>query len=135
MNKQGTGMYSSRLKEITAVLRKHGITGGITPVKLRLILEDLGPTFIKIGQIMSMHSDILPKEYCEELTRLRAEVTPMSFDEVTEILEKSDGIPWQKVFLHIEEKPLGSASIAQVHKAVLKSGKDVVVKIQRQGIY
>ncbi|MCU6748246.1 MULTISPECIES: ABC1 kinase family protein [Lachnospiraceae] len=135
MNKQGTGMYSSRLKEITAVLRKHGITGGITPVKLRLILEDLGPTFIKIGQIMSMHSDILPKEYCEELTRLRAEVTPMSFDEVTEILEKSYGIPWQKVFLHIEEKPLGSASIAQVHKAVLKSGKDVVVKIQRQGIY
>ena len=52
----------SRLKEITAVLRKHELTRGITPEKLRLILEDLGPTFIKIGQIMSLHSDVLPKK-------------------------------------------------------------------------
>ena len=60
----------SRLKEITAVLRKHELTRGITPEKLRLILEDLGPTFIKIGQIMSLHSDVLPKKYCDELMKL-----------------------------------------------------------------
>ena len=57
--------YGSRLREMTAVLRKHGITGGLTPEKLRLILEDLGPTYIKLGQIMSLHSDILPKSYCD----------------------------------------------------------------------
>lgn len=135
MSRKEPGEYKSRLREITAVLRKHGITRGITPEKLRLILEDLGPTFIKIGQIMSMHSDILPKAYCDELTRLRTEVSPMPFTEVTEVLEKSYGVPWQKIFLHIEEKPLGSASIAQVHRAVLKSGDEVVVKVQRQGIY
>ncbi|MBC5690195.1 AarF/ABC1/UbiB kinase family protein [Mediterraneibacter sp. NSJ-55] len=135
MSKKEPGMYSLRLKEITGVLRKHEITKGITPEKLRLILEDLGPTFIKIGQIMSMHSDILPKAYCEELTRLRTEVSPMPFEEVAEILEKSYGVPWQKIFSCIEERPLGSASIAQAHKAVLKSGRDVVVKVQRQGIY
>ena len=63
----------SRLKEITAVLRKHELTRGITPEKLRLILEDLGPTFIKIGQIMSLHSDVLPKKYCDELMKLRSD--------------------------------------------------------------
>ena len=71
MNKQESSEYKSRLREMTAVLHKHGITRGVTPEKLRLILEDLGPTYIKIGQIMSMHSDILPKRYCEELWILR----------------------------------------------------------------
>ena len=65
MNKQDSPEYKGRLREMTAVLRKHGITRGVTPEKLRLILEDLGPTYIKLGQIMSMHSDILPKRYCE----------------------------------------------------------------------
>ena len=65
--------YNSRLREITAVLRKHNITRGVTPKKLRMIIEDLGPTFIKLGQIMSMHSDILPKRYCDELMKLRSD--------------------------------------------------------------
>ena len=76
MSKPESKAYGSRLKEITEVLHKHGITRGVTPEKLRLILEDLGPTFIKLGQIMSMHSDILPKRYCDELMRLRSEVNP-----------------------------------------------------------
>ncbi len=135
MSKQESSEYKSRLREMTAVLHKHGITRGVTPEKLRLILEDLGPTYIKIGQIMSMHSDILPKRYCEELMRLRSEVAPMPFEEVEEILQDSYGMDWREIFQSIEETPLGSASIAQAHKAVLKDGRPVVMKIQRRGIY
>ena len=62
--------YGERLREITAVLKKHAITRGVSPEKLRLILEDLGPTYIKLGQIMSLRSDILPKRYCDELMKL-----------------------------------------------------------------
>ena len=127
--------YNSRLREITAVLRKHNITRGVTPKKLRAILEDLGPTFIKLGQIMSMHSDILPKRYCDELMLLRSDVTPMPFEEVISVIEGSYGRSWKRVFSSIEEKPQGSASIAQVHRAVLRSGEEVVVKVQRKGIY
>ena len=135
MNKQESPEYKGRLREMTAVLRKHGITRGVTPEKLRLILEDLGPTYIKLGQIMSMHSDILPKRYCEELMRLRSEVAPMPFSEVAEVLQESYGMEWSEIFQSIEENPLGSASIAQVHRAVLKDGSHVVMKVQRKGIY
>ena len=62
MSKKESGEYKSRLREMVDILRKYEITRGLTPEKLRLILEDLGPTYIKIGQIMSMHSDILPKK-------------------------------------------------------------------------
>lgn len=130
-----SGRYGSRLKEMTAVLKKHGITRGVTPEKLRLILEDLGPTYIKLGQIMSLHSDILPKKYCEELIHLHSEVTAMPFEQVKEVIEEAYGFGWDEVFADIEEEPLGSASIAQVHRAVLKSGEQVVVKVQRKGIY
>ena len=126
---------NSRRREITAVLRKHNITRGVTPKKLRLIIEDLGPTFIKLGQIMSMHSDVLPKRYCDELMKLRSDVTPMPFEEVIEVIEESYGRSWKRVFSEIEEEPQGSASIAQVHRAVLKNGDEVVVKVQRRGIY
>lgn len=135
MSRQETQEYRTRLKEMTGVLKKHGITRGVTPEKLRLILEDLGPTFIKLGQIMSMHSDILPKRYCDELMRLRSEVAPMSFSEVEEVLESAYGCPWSEIFTAIDDTPLGSASIAQVHKAVLKNSASVVVKVQRRGIY
>ena len=131
----GTESYKDRLKEITAVLHRHAITRGVSPEKLRLILEDLGPTFIKLGQIMSLRSDILPKRYCDELMKLCSEVEPMPFSEVEEVLEGAFGCPWQEEFQEIRQKPLGSASIAQVHRAVLKTGEDVVVKVQRKGIY
>lgn len=135
MSKREPIEYNSRLKEITAVLRKHNITRGVTPKKLRLIIEDLGPTFIKLGQIMSMHSDILPKRYCDELMKLRSEVTPMPFEEVVEVIEESYGRSWKRVFSEIDPIPQGSASIAQVHRAVLRTGEEVVVKVQRKGIY
>ena len=91
MSKGESKEYRTRLKEITSVLHKYGITRGITPQKLRMILEDLGPTYIKIGQIMSLHSDILSKRYCDELMCLRSEVTPMEFPEVKEVIEARGG--------------------------------------------
>ena len=135
MKMQKSKEYRNRLTEITGVLHKHGITRGVTPEKLRLILEDLGPTFIKLGQIMSMHSDILPKRYCDELMKLRSEVAPMAFSEVEEVLMEAYGCPWEEIFEQIDPTPLGSASIAQVHRAVLKDGSTVVMKVQRKGIY
>ena len=135
MSKGESKEYRTRLKEITSVLHKYGITRGITPQKLRMILEDLGPTYIKIGQIMSLHSDILPKRYCDELMCLRSEVTPMEFSEVKEVIERAYGCPWNEIFAFISDTPLGSASIAQVHRAELLSGEQVVIKVQRTGIY
>ncbi len=135
MSKQTSSEYGTRLKEMTLVLKKHNIARGVSPEKLRLILEDLGPTYIKLGQIMSMHSDILPKRYCDELMRLRSEVSPMPFEQVKEVIESAYMCPVMEVFREIDETPLGSASIAQVHKAVLMTGEKVVAKVQRKGIY
>ena len=131
---------SERFREIRAVLAKNKITRGISPEKLRIILEELGPTFIKLGQIMSMHSDILPGAYCDELTKLNYDVPPMPFSEVIEVIEESYGCPYTDIFEWIDEKTLGSASIAQVHRATLKNTdeneeKDVIIKAQRKGVY
>ena len=125
----------SRLKEMTAVLKKYKLTHGLTPEKFRLILQELGPTYIKLGQIMSLHSDILPKEYCEELMKLCSDVKPMPFEQVEAVIDASFGYSWKDVFASIDKKPLGAASIAQVHRATLKTGEQVVVKVQRKGIH
>jgi ubiquinone biosynthesis protein len=111
--------YAGRLREITHVLHVHEVSRGVSPEKLRLILEDLGPTYIKLGQLMSMRSDILPQAYCDELMKLQSDVPAMPFDEVCRVIEDSYGRPVGEVFASIEETPLGSASIAQVHRAVL----------------
>lgn len=125
-----------RLMEIVDVVRKHDIVhGGMTPDKMCAIIEELGPTFIKLGQILSMRSDILPKEYCEALTRLRSSVAPMPYSQVASIVEGSYGRPISEVFQSFDEQALGSASIAQVHAAVLQTGEQVVVKVQREGIH
>lgn len=124
-----------RLREITSVLHRYHITRGVTPEKLRLILEDLGPTYVKLGQIMSLHSDILPKAYCEELMKLTSDVKPMPFDEVESVLNESYGKDWHQIFSSIEKEPIGSASIAQVHRATLQDGSDVIIKVRRRGIY
>ena len=120
--------------EILAILTRHELVKGLTPQKLRLILEDMGPTFIKLGQIMSMRSDLIPKKYCAELSLLRSDVAPTPFDMVTVVVESSSGAPLPTLFTHFWETPLGSASIAQAHRAVLLDGQHVVAKVQRPGI-
>ena len=131
---QEPGKNQGRFGEILRVLRKHHVTKGIDPVKLCLILEDLGPTYVKLGQMMSMRSDILPERYCKDLARLRTNVKPMSFDMILEVLDQLLPTAKEKIFAEIDPEPLGSASIAQVHRAVLKNGGNVVLKIQRPGI-
>ena len=124
-----------RLAEIVKILRKYNVLSGMTPEKLRMLLEELGPTFIKFGQVLSMQSEILPHEYCEELGKLKSNVAPMDFDIVKSILEEEYGEPVDEIFSSIGHQPLGSASIAQVHLATLIGGDEVVVKVQRPGIY
>ncbi len=124
-----------RLKEMVAVLRKYDVVRGMTPEKLRHILEDLGPTFVKLGQVMSMRPDFLPQEYCDEFMKLQNGAKPLPFSTIIEVIEQEYSRRWNKVFSSIDEEVLGSASIAQVHRAVLTTGERVVVKVQRPGIY
>lgn len=126
----------SRLRTLIGVLRKRDVIHGMTPNKLRMVLEDMGPTYIKLGQIMSMRSDILPESYCNELQELRAQVSPVEFRVVKKMMENEWGRPISKLFEQMDETPLGSASIAQVYRATLKGdGRAVVVKVQRPGIF
>lgn len=124
-----------RLREITRVLIRHKVQSGLDPVKVRKIAEDLGPTFVKIGQILSMRDDMIPYAYCEELKKLRLNVQYMPFKTVVEQVEKATGKKINEIFKSVDEKPLGSASIGQVHRAVLLDGKDVVFKVMRPRIY
>lgn len=124
----------ARLFQIIDTIKKHDIISGITPVKLRELFSDLGPTYIKIGQILSNRPDIVPKEYIDELSKLRSDVLPMSYQEILDILKDEYDKNLFQIFLSIDRNPLGSASIAQVHKAVLKNGKKVVIKVQRRNI-
>lgn len=124
-----------RLQEIITVIKECQLLKDLSPSNLRLAIEALGPTFIKMGQILSSRDDILPKEYCDELKKLRSQVKPMPFIVVKGILSDEFNGMTDAIFESIEEKPIGSASIAQVHKAVLKTGEQVVVKVQRENIY
>lgn len=125
----------SRLSEMLEVLKRNDIAHGVTPEKLRAILEELGPTFIKFGQILSMRPDLIPQTYCQELSHLRSEVTPLSFSQVQKVIQREYGVKSiREIFLSFDHEPIGSASIAQVHRAALRGGKQVVVKVQRPGI-
>ena len=122
-----------RLKEIIKVLNENNITEGMNPKKLCKILEELGPTFIKIGQILSTRIDLLPEDYIQELSKLRSKVLPLDFNIIKQILIDSYG-NIDEYFKSIDEVPIGSASIAQVHVAYLKSGEKVVIKIKRPNV-
>lgn len=125
---------AERLKEIIAVFHKYHFPNQINPSSLRLALEELGPTFIKMGQIMASREDLIPKEYCMELANLRSSVKPMPFEIVKAIIEEEFDVSIEEVFSEFDEHPIGSASIAEVHKAKLITGEVVAVKVQRKNI-
>ncbi len=104
------------------------------PRRLRRALEDLGPTFIKFGQILSTRSDIMPPRYLEELSFLQDKVPPVPWDQARQVVETELGAPVEDLFAQVDPVPIASASLAQVHVARLVGGEEVVVKIQRPNI-
>lgn len=104
------------------------------PERMRLALEELGPTFIKLGQFLSTRADIIPPNYIEEFAKLQDCVPPFSFEEVAVEIRRELGGDIIDLFSSFESESIAAASIAQVHRATLKSGEDVVVKIRRPGI-
>lgn len=102
--------------------------------RLRLAFEELGPTYIKLGQALSTRPDLIPSDFIHELSKLQDNVPPFPFIEVKNIIESEFDLPLGKLFTFFDEKPLASASIGQVHKARLENGDDVAVKIQRPKI-
>lgn len=97
-------------------------------------LEKMGPTYIKLGQLLSTRPDILPPAYMEALTRLQDKVEPFPFEEVEKIISTELGVRISRAFQQIDPKPLAAASIGQVHKAILRDGRQVAIKVQRPGI-
>jgi ubiquinone biosynthesis protein len=104
------------------------------PQRVRLALEELGPTYIKLGQVLSTRPDLIPVEFIAELSKLQDNVPPFPFSEAETIIQRELGAPSCEVYDHIEIQPAASASIGQVHRARLKNGELAAVKIQRPGI-
>ncbi|MFH1097139.1 MAG: 2-polyprenylphenol 6-hydroxylase [Candidatus Desantisbacteria bacterium] len=104
------------------------------PERLRMAMEELGPTFIKFGQILSTRPDIVPAEYIKEFEKLQDDIHPFPFEDVRAIIKKELHLEIEDLFKEFSEQPIAAASIAQVHRAVLPSGKLVVVKLRRPGI-
>ena len=126
---------TERLKEIIEIIKKHNIIKDRRPKNIRETIEELGPTFIKMGQILSSRNDLLNEEMITELKKLKGSVLPMNEEQIKEILNEEYKGKENEIFLAIENKPIGSASIAQIHKAKLKNGEIVALKIQRKNIY
>jgi ubiquinone biosynthesis protein len=147
----------NRLREIVTILVKQGFHGVLakaklvkhakvaerlksdeqktTPKRVRETLEALGPTFVKLGQILSLRPDLIPQAYCDEFAHLQDEVRPLTFPIVQGVIEAELGCPLKSAFKHVDHTPLAAASVAQVHKAVLKDGRNVVIKVQRPGVH
>src|SRR5699024_3926516 len=131
-----------RLTEIATVLASYGFghiyrtkigkkRGSQDAVSLRQAFEELGPTFIKFGQILSTRPDLLPPDYIEELKKLRDQAPPFSFEKIKETFEEEFDRKIEEEFEWVDENPLASASIAQVHRARTLDGREVSIKIQR----
>lgn len=123
-----------RFNEIVEIIRKYDYNDGITPEIVMNIIQDLGPTFVKIGQIASQQSEYIPPEYCDALAKLRSSVAPMDTETVYSQIQKHLGKPVDELFASFSDKPLGSASIGQVHRAELFDGTVVAVKVRRPGV-
>lgn len=125
----------NRLIEIVKIIHSYKLTKeNLTPIKLKNLLEELGPTFVKIGQILSKRTELLPKNYCKELESLCVESKPLDYTIIKEVIENELGDSIDNIFSSFDQTSIGSASIAQAHKAVLKNGQSVVIKVQRPNI-
>ncbi|PAQ14353.1 hypothetical protein CD798_10810 [Bacillaceae bacterium SAOS 7] len=148
----------TRLPEIITILMRHGFTGylkdlglsekipfhkrGTTEEKkehvkgeeLRAAFEELGPTFMKLGQFISTRTDILSPEWTVPLSKLQSNAPPIPFDDIKQIIEFESGGPLESSFIEFDETPIGTASLGQVHRAVLYSGEQVAVKVRRPHI-
>jgi ubiquinone biosynthesis protein len=102
--------------------------------RVRLAMEELGPTYVKLGQVLSTRPDLIPVDFIHELAKLQDEVPPFPFEDVHRIITRELGDAPDAIFKHFDETPQASASIGQVHRAVLKDGDQVAVKVQRPGI-
>ncbi|MFH0752628.1 MAG: AarF/ABC1/UbiB kinase family protein [archaeon] len=115
-------------------LKPSGKPTNSIPLRIRSAMEDLGGTFVKLGQLLSLRYDLLPKEYCDEFSKLQEGVRPFNFSQVKQIIEKELKKPIKEIFKEFEQQPIAAASVGQVHKAVLKNGELVAIKIQRPDI-
>ncbi|HEY1330608.1 MAG TPA: AarF/UbiB family protein [Actinomycetota bacterium] len=131
-----------RATSIAAVMAKHGVkelfakpadgdTTRSRARRLRMALEELGPTFAKLGQVLSTRPDLLPPEFIEELSTLQDNVPPLTEEQVVRVMEEELGVPWEDVFESIDPTPMAAGTIAEVHRATLTGGERVVVKVQR----
>jgi ubiquinone biosynthesis protein len=148
---------AGRLRVIVGIFAKHGFANVAERIKLgrflierlatadnvenlsvaervRMSFEELGPTFVKLGQLLATRPDLVPDEFVHEFSKLHDQVQKLPFPVMEEVLRDELGAHWRDHFSSIEEEPIGAASIAQVHRARLKDGSPVVLKIQRPGI-
>jgi ubiquinone biosynthesis protein len=131
------GRLLERAAEIARIVSRLGLDlrGTISSreraQRVRTAMEELGPTFAKLGQILSTRADLLPEEFVLELEKLQDRVKPLTEAEVVRVMEEELRVPWEDVFASIESQPLAAGTIAQVHRATLDDGSQVVVKVQR----
>ncbi|PKN60492.1 MAG: ABC transporter [Deltaproteobacteria bacterium HGW-Deltaproteobacteria-11] len=134
LNRLNLGSYFESGLQMISRNRRERIEGLTDYERLRMAFEELGPTFIKMGQILSTRSDLIPDDLVRKMTKLQDNVPPFPFSQVREIVEQELCAPLDALFAHFDDTPLAAASIGQVHRARLVTGEEVIIKIQRPGI-